>query len=91
MPYVLMRHKVRLGGSKPVYGAHCAAQSGFNRIRLFRTAYSPSESVIHLDRSDLDYARGLIEPEDPGQSVATAGVSDRANLCFVNEAELSDA
>lgn len=94
MPYVLVRHKLAdFAKWRPIYDAHGAARktAGSKGARLFRNADNPNETVMLFEWSDLDSARRFADSEDLRQAMTRAGVADRPDIYFLDEAGRSDA
>jgi heme-degrading monooxygenase HmoA len=90
MPYMLIRHKVAdYVKWKPVFDEHGRTRkaSGSRGGYLFRNADDPNETVILLEWDDLAKARQFVESEDLRQAMQRAGVADRPDVYFLDEAE----
>jgi heme-degrading monooxygenase HmoA len=93
MPYMLIRHKVGdFARWKTVYDAHAGTRKagGSRGARLLRNADDPREVVILLEWSDLDSARRFAKSDELKQAMAKAGVADRPDVYFLDEAGSSD-
>ena len=90
MPYVLIRHKVEdYARWKPMFDAHGASRgaAGSKGGLVLRNASDPREVVVLLEWSDLDKARQFAQSADLRQVMQQAGVADRPDVYFLDEAD----
>ncbi len=90
MPTLLVRHKVADYATwKPVFDEHGGTRgaSGCQGGRLFRNAADPNETLILLEWDNLDRARLFSESDDLRETMAWAGVADKPDVWFLDEAD----
>lgn len=90
MPYLVVRHKVAdYAKWKPVFEEHGATrQAGGSKGGLIlRSADDPTEVVLLLEWDDLEKARQFAQSDDLRQAMQRAGVVDRPDLYFLDQAE----
>ena len=90
MSSLLIRHKVKDYATwKPVFDEHGATRlaNGSQGGRLYRNAADPNEVMIVLDWDDLDRARLFTQSADMRETMARAGVVDRPDIWFLEEAD----
>jgi heme-degrading monooxygenase HmoA len=90
MPYLLVRHRVEdYERWKSVFDGHGATreQSGSRGGRVFRNADDPDEVFILLEWDHLDRARRFTASEDLHDTMRGAGVADRPDMYYLQEAE----
>jgi heme-degrading monooxygenase HmoA len=89
MPYVLVRHKVEDWAKwKPLYDQHGATRkaSGCQGTQVFRNDENPNEVIVLLEWDDLGKARQFAASEDLRETMQRAGVVDRPDIYFLNDA-----
>ncbi len=94
MPYILVRHKVAdYAMWKPVYDEHAATRKagGCLGTRVFRSADNPNEVVILAEWDNAENARQFAQSEDLRQKMQEAGVVDRPDVYFLDEADRTSA
>jgi heme-degrading monooxygenase HmoA len=90
MPLLLIRHKVEdYAAWKAAFDEHGTARraNGSQGGRLFRGAADPNEVVVLLGWDDLDRARWFADSDDLREAMAQAGVADRPDIWFLEEAD----
>ena len=90
MPALMMRHKVvDYATWKPSFDEHGTTRraNGARGDRLFRNAADPNEVLVLVEWDDLDRARLFAESDDLQEAMARAGVTDRPDLWFLEEAD----
>ena len=89
MPLVIIRHKVKDFASwKQAYDAHEGARvaGGVTKGRVTRSADDPSEVVLVFEVADLAKAKAFCASDDLKKAMQGAGVVDKPDLYFLNEA-----
>jgi heme-degrading monooxygenase HmoA len=89
MPYILVRHKVQdYAKWRPVYDQHDATRKsgGQQGHRVFRSADNPNEIVILLEWDTAAKARQFTQSPDLREAMERAGVTERPDIVFLNEA-----
>jgi hypothetical protein len=87
---LLIRHKVKnFAAWKTGFDEHGTARraNGCQGGRLFRSAVDPGEVLILLDWDDLDRARLFADSDDLREAMERAGVADRPDIWFLDEAD----
>jgi len=90
MPYLLVRHKVTdIATWKPAFDEHSATRqaSGSRGGLLLRNADDRSEVILLFEWDDLGKARQFAQSDDLGQVMQRAGVADRPDVYFLDQAE----
>jgi hypothetical protein len=94
MPNLLVRHKIEdYAKWKTIYDQHAATRkaSGSKKAHLFRNANSPNELIILFEWDDLGKARSFAQSEDLKKTMIKAGVSDKPDIYFLEEIEITSA
>ena len=65
--------------------------NGCQGERLFRNARDPGEVLVLMGWDDLERARLFAQSDDLLEAMARAGVTDRPDVWFLEEAEPSPA
>jgi heme-degrading monooxygenase HmoA len=89
MAQLLVRHKVRDYATwKPAFDEHESARraAGGKSARVFRTAEDPNEVVLLMEWDSVENARRFAESDDLHKVMEKAGVVDRPDVFFLNEA-----
>jgi hypothetical protein len=89
MGLIIVRHKVKdFAAWKPAFESHTPAQTaaGLSNPRVFRSADDPSEVVILFDAQDIGKAKQFVGSPDLRSAMATAGVTDKPDIYFLNAA-----
>jgi hypothetical protein len=89
MPYLLVRHRVNdFATWKAVFDEQAKTRkaSGSKGGYLFRNADNPSEVVIALEWDRVENARRFVASPDLRATMERAGVVDRPDVYFLNEA-----
>lgn len=90
MPYVLVRHKVEdYARWKPLFEQHAPTRqaSGSQGGWIFRVADDPNELIVLLRWDDLDRAREFARSDNLRETMQRAGVADRPDVYFLEEAD----
>ena len=90
MPALLIRHKVAdYAAWKPVFDEDGITRraNGSQGGRLFRSAADPNETLILLEWDDLERARLFARSADLRETMVRAGVADRPDVWFLEEAD----
>jgi heme-degrading monooxygenase HmoA len=90
MSHFIVRHKVEdYAKWKKVFDEHSTTRktSGSKGGRLFRNADNPNEVIVLWDWEDLDQARQFAHSPDLRETMERAGVADRPDIYFLEEAE----
>jgi len=94
MPAFLVRHKVKdYAKWKPVFDEHAATRkaNGSKGAHLFRNSENPNEVLILFEWDDLKRARQFAQSEDLRKTMEKAGVLDKPDLYFLEDAERSSS
>ena len=89
MPYILVRAKFEdYAKWKPVFDEHGATRkaSGSKGGYVFRNADDPNELVVLLEWDDLAKARQFAQSDDLRAAMQRAGLTDRPDVYFLDEA-----
>ena len=89
MPYLMVRHKVEDWAKwKKAFDEHGAARAdaGSKGGQLFRNADDPNEIVVVFSWDGMDKARAFAQSEDLKQIMERAGVADKPDVFFLDEA-----
>jgi hypothetical protein len=89
MPFLLIRHKVKdFAAWKPVFEDHSATRkaAGSKGGYLLRNHDDPNEVVVLLEVEDLGKARQFAQSADLKEAMQRAGVVDRPDTYFLDEA-----
>jgi heme-degrading monooxygenase HmoA len=90
MAYILVRHKVQdFEKWKLAFDRHGSTReaSGSKGGLLFRNAQDPSEVIILLEWEDLEQACQFAQSQALRQAMEQAGVVDKPDVFFLEEAE----
>jgi heme-degrading monooxygenase HmoA len=90
LPSLLIRHKVEDYATwKAVFDEHGATRraNGSRGGRLFRNATDPTEVLVLLEWDDLTRARLFADSDDLREAMARAGVADRPDVWFLEDAD----
>jgi heme-degrading monooxygenase HmoA len=94
MPYLLARHKVRdYAQWKAVFDEHAPRRKelGSHGGIVLRNAREPDEILVLTEWDDLDGARRFAEWGDPIEIRTRAGLTDRADVWFLEKVTDVDA
>lgn len=89
MALIIVRHKVKdFATWKSAFEGHQASQTaaGLLNPRVFRSADDPSEVVILFDAQDIGEAKQFADSPDLQSAMASAGVTDKPDIYFLNAA-----
>jgi heme-degrading monooxygenase HmoA len=89
MPYVLVRSKIEdYAKWKSVFDEHGATRkaSGSKGGYVFRNADDPNELMVLLEWDDLAKAHQFAQSDDLRERMQRAGVTDRPDIYFLDEA-----
>jgi hypothetical protein len=89
MPLLIVRHKIADFTSwKAAYDAHSPfrAAAGLSPGRVTSSADDPSELVLIFEAADLDRARAFCASDDLKTAMQGAGVTDKPDIYFLNDA-----
>lgn len=90
MPYLLVRQKVKdYAKWKPVFDEDGTRRkaSGSRGGRLFRNADNLNEVIVLLEWDDLRKARQFAQSDELRKTMERAGVVDKPDVYFLEEAE----
>jgi heme-degrading monooxygenase HmoA len=90
VPSLLIRHKVRdYAAWKAVFDEDGATRraNGSQGSRLFRSAADPNEVLVLLEWDHLDRARLFADSDDLREAMSRAGVADRPDIWFLEDAD----
>jgi heme-degrading monooxygenase HmoA len=90
MPSLLIRHKVKdYAAWKPVFDQYGTTRraNGSQGGRLFRSAADPNEVLVLLEWDGLDRARLFADSDDLREAMSRAGVTDRPDIWFLEDAD----
>ena len=91
MPVVLIRHRVAdYNAWRPVFDEDEPVRraNGSWQGRIFRSADDGNEVVVLLEWDDLDRARLFADSDDLREAMDRAGVTDRAEIWFLEDGTL---
>ena len=94
MPALLIRcHVADYPAWKTVFDEHAIARraNGSRGGRLFRDAADPNEVLALLTWDDLDRARLFVDSDDLRETMTRAGVTDRPDIWFLEDADFPTA
>lgn len=86
MTYLLIRHKVAdFAKWKAAYDAHFATRhaAGLKEKHLLQNLGDPNEVVMLYETHDREKAQAFIDSDDLRETMKTAGVIDKPDLCFL--------
>ncbi len=89
--YMLVRHKVKdYTVWKRAYDAHLPKrmEAGLTEKNLFRNDGDPNEVIILFEAKDLGLARKFGESQDLRETMEKAGVIDKPDIYFLNDASI---
>ena len=87
--FLLVRHKVKdYAKWRPIFEAHGVARkkSGSKGGRVFRNSADPNETVVLIEFEDLERLRQFAGSADLHDTMVRAGVSDKPDVYFLDEA-----
>lgn len=90
MPFLLVRHKVKNYDMwKPVFDEHGAVRkaSGSKGGYLYRNKDDLNEVVVLLEWDTLEKAKEFASSEDLRETMQRAGVIDKPDIYFLDEAK----
>lgn len=90
MPYFLVRHKVKDYATwKPVYDEHGAIRkaAGCQGTIVFRMADDPNNVIVLLEWDNLEKAQQFTQSDDLRETMQRAGVLEKPDIYFLNEAD----
>ena len=90
MGLIIVRHKVSdFATFKRAFDGHRPAQTaaGLSNPRVLRSADDPSELVIIFDAQDIGKAKQFAASPDLRSAMASAGVTDKPDIYFLEAAE----
>ncbi len=90
LTYMLIRHKVNdFTEWKRIYDAHLPKrnEAGLTEKYLFRGVGDHHEVIILFEAKDLDLAKKFVESTDLRDTMQKAGVLDKPDVYFLNEAK----
>lgn len=90
MAYMLVRHMVKDYATwKPVFDRHGVDRKarGSRGGYVFRSADDPNEVLILLEWDSLQSARQFVQASDLPKAMEQAGVADRPDIYFLDEAD----
>ncbi len=89
--YMLVRHKVKdYTVWKRAYDAHLPKrmEAGLTEKNLFRTDGDPNEVILLFEAKDLGRAKKFGESQDLQETMEKAGVIDKPDIYFLNDASV---
>ena len=89
MPYLIIRHKVKdFDTWKPIFDLHATARqaAGSKGGHLLRNSDDPNEVILVLEVEDLRKAREFARSADLRETMVRAGVVDKPDIYFLDEA-----